>query len=112
MVKILDSNYLKVDLERVANNTTQMNAEYKTQLLGLIKDFEDFFDEKTGDWDTNPVDLELNPRFKKFHCKYYLVHRINKEHFCRRLECLLKIVVITMIQQSQYGTPIFIISDK
>ena len=30
MVKILDSNYVKVDLEWVANNTTQMNTEYKT----------------------------------------------------------------------------------
>ena len=52
LVKIIDSTYVKADLKQVANNTTHMNAEERTQILRLLKDFEDLFDVTLGDWDT------------------------------------------------------------
>ena len=39
LVKILDSTYARSDLENVDANTTQLNAEYITQLLSLLKNF-------------------------------------------------------------------------
>ena len=79
LVKIFDSTYEKSDLKQVADNATQLNTEEKTQLLRLLKYFEDLFDDTLGDWDTEPIDLELKPYSKPFNCKYYLVPRINKE---------------------------------
>ena len=61
MVKILDINYAKADLNQVDNNTTQLNYEERTLLLSLIENLEEFFDGTLGDWATEPVNLELEP---------------------------------------------------
>ena len=81
MVKIFDSNYVKAYLKQVADNATQLNAEEITQLISLLKDFDDLFGGTLGDWATEPVDLELNPGSKPFNSRYYPVPRINKETF-------------------------------
>ena len=86
LVKILDSNYEKADLKQVANNATQLNTEEKTQLLRVLKYFEEFFDGTLGDWDTELIDLELKPYSEPFNCKYYPVPRINKETFFKELQ--------------------------
>ena len=49
MVKILDSTYEKACLKQVADNSTQMNSEERTQLLSLPEDFEELFDGTLGD---------------------------------------------------------------
>ena len=89
-----------------------MNSEERTQLLRLLKYFEDLFDRNIGDWDTETADLELKPYSKTFNCKYYLVPRINKYTFLKDLESLVEIGVLTPVQQSQYSTPVFSIPNK
>ena len=71
------------DLKQVTDNATQLKAEERIQLLSLLKYFEDLFDGTLGDWDTDPVNLELKPNSKPFNSKYYPVPRINKETFCK-----------------------------
>ena len=58
MVKILESTYSKSDLEQVVNSS-HMNDEERTLLFSLLEDFKDFFDGTLGNWDTDPVDLEV-----------------------------------------------------
>ena len=41
-----------------------------------------------------------------------MVSIINKETFHKEIQRLLKLVVLTLVQHSQYGTPIFIIPKK
>ena len=48
MVKSVGSTYAKSDLKQVADNATQLNAEERTQLLSLLKDFEELFDGTLG----------------------------------------------------------------
>ena len=43
-----------------------MNADKGTQLLRLLEYFKDLSDGTLGDWDTVPVNLELNPCSKQF----------------------------------------------
>ena len=89
-----------------------MNAEERTQILIILQYFEGLLDGTLRDWYTYPVDSELNPYSKLFHCKYYPVPRINKEKFFKELKWLVKIGVLTPVQQSQYSTPVFIIPKK
>ena len=56
--------------------------------------------------------MELKPDSKPFNCKYYPLPRINKENYCKELKCLVEIGVLIPLQQSQYGTPVFIIPNK
>ena len=86
-----------------------MNHEKITQLLRLLDYFEGFFDGTLGDWDKEPVNLELNPNSKTFNSKYYPPPRINEETFVKDLKRLVKIGVLTPVQHSQYGTLVFII---
>ena len=81
-------------------------------LLSLLEDFESFFDRTLGDWATEPVGLELNPDSKPFNSRYYPVPRINKEKFRKEIKRLVEIGVPKLVQQSQYGTPVFIIPKK
>ena len=38
-MKILDSNYAKADLKHVADNESHLNAEERTLVLSLLKEF-------------------------------------------------------------------------
>ena len=89
-----------------------MNSKERTILLRLLKDFEDSFGVTLGDWDTETFDLELNPGSRPFNSKYYPVSIINKENFRKYLKRLVEIGVLTPVQHSQYGTPVFIIPKK
>ena len=110
-MKILEIAYAKSDFYQVANNSTQLNAEEKTLWLRPLKDSEDLFDGNLWDWDTETIDLELKTGYKHFNSKYYPVHIINKETFHKDLKRLVGIGVLTLVQYSQYGTPIFIIKS-
>ena len=111
-MKILGSAYSRADPEQVASNVTQLNNEWRNQLLSPLRYFEEFFDGTPGNWDTEPVFLELNPYYKIFHSRYSTVPIINKELFRKELKCLVKTELLTPVQKSQYGTPIFIIPNK
>ena len=112
IMKILDSTYMKADLEQLVANTSQLNAEERILLLSLLKDFKDLFYGTLGNWATEPIDLELNPDSKPFNSRYYPVPRINKELFRKESNCLVEIGVLTPVQQIKYGTPVFIIPKK
>ena len=81
MVKILNITYVKADLKQVDGNVIYMNAEERTLLLNILEEFEDFLNGTLGDWDTEPVYLEIKPDFKPFNSRYYLVPRINTAFF-------------------------------
>ena len=65
-----------------------------------------------GDWATEPINLELNTGSNSLNSKYYPVPIMNKENFLKELKLLVGIGVLTPVQQSQYVTPVFIISEK
>ena len=112
LVKILNINYVKANHNNVADNTTQQNAEERTQLLRLLEDIEDLFGGTLGYWGTELVDLELKLYSKPFNCKYHPVPRNNKETFCKDSKCLFKRRLLTTVQKISFGTPVFIIPKK
>ena len=65
MVKILDSSYVQEELKQVAYTSSQLNDKERTMLLSLLKDFNGLFDSNLGAWATEPVNLELNPYYKR-----------------------------------------------
>ena len=104
IVKILDNKYEQADLDKVAADAEQLDKHQERKLLSLLKDFEDIFDRKLGHWETEPIDIELKPEHKP--------PRINKATFKQELLRLVDIGVLTPVQQSEYGTPVFIIPKK
>ena len=101
-MKILNSTYFKEYLEQVAANSTQMIYEEKNQLLRIFQDFEKFYGVTLGYWDKELVNLKLNPDYKLFHCKWYLVPRINKDVFSQGA------VLLIENRSVKYGTTVSI----
>ena len=81
-------------------------------LLHLLKDLENLFDGTLARWNTEPEDIEINPDATPSSSRYYPTPNINKETFRKELARLVKISVSTSVQQSEYDTPVFIISKK
>ena len=55
-------------------------------MLSILNEFEDSFDVSLVEWDTYPVELELNSESKTVNSKYYLAPRINKENLQKELQ--------------------------
>ena len=70
------------------------------------------FDGTLGNWATDTVNLKLKPGSKPFNRRYYPIPKINKEFSYEDLKRLVEIGVLTPVQQSKYGTPVFIILNK
>ena len=81
-------------------------------LLSQLKYFEEIFDRKLGKWNTYPVYIKINPDSKPLVCRYFPVPHINKETFRKEITRLIEIGVLTPVQQSEYGTLVFIIAKK
>ena len=103
---------MNANLKQVADNTTHLNSEERTQLLRIHKDFEDLFDSTLGYWGTELVNLDINPYFKPFNCKYYLFPIINKETFRKEPKLLVKVGALTLVQYIQCSILLFIIPKK
>ena len=78
----------------------------------MLLDFEDIFDGTLGHWKTEPVEIELKPGSKPYSGRYYPVPKINKETFKKELLRLVDIGVLDRVEQSEYGTPVFIVPKK
>jgi hypothetical protein len=56
ILKILDSDYKKADLEEVVAKATQLSASQQQKLLKLLRKYKDIFDGTLGQWKTDPVE--------------------------------------------------------
>jgi hypothetical protein len=81
-------------------------------LLRLLQKYEALFDGTLGKWNTDPVNIELSKDAKPVSSQYYPVPKINKETFRKELLCLVDIGVLTPVQDSEWGMPVFIIPKK
>ena len=112
VVKILDADYEKANLDEVVENATSLNREQKRKLLKTLKKFERLFDGTLGRWKTDPVKIQLKEGAKAVNSRWYPVPKINKETFKKELERLVKIGVLEVVHESEWGTPVFIIPKK
>ena len=60
LIHILDAKYEKANLRAiVTGNCTHLSDPEQTKLLELLQEFEELFNGKLGDWDCNPVSLQV-----------------------------------------------------
>ncbi len=67
LIQILDAKYEKVDLRAITENCTHLSDPDKQKLLELLQEFEELFDGTLGDWDCEPVSLQLREGAKPCH---------------------------------------------
>jgi hypothetical protein len=69
LIQILDAKYEKVDLGALVDDdcNRHLSAPEKASLLELLQEFEELFDGTLGDWDCDPVSLELREGARPYH---------------------------------------------
>ena len=94
-VKILDAKYKKADLPSIVdNNCSHLSLHQQTSLLKLLTDYEELFHGTLGEWDTEPVSLELKEGTKPYAGKPYPIPRVHREALRKEVERLCELGVL------------------
>ena len=112
MIRILDSDYQKVNLKEIIRGAKNLSQKEKKLLYNLLMKYEDIFDGSLGKWETDPVDFELVKGAKPHSQRHYPIPHLYKKVFKKELDRLEKLGVLEKVQQSEWGTPTFIIPKK
>ena len=70
-------------------------------LLELLTEFEELFDGTLGDWNTEPMSLELKEGTKPYHGKAYPVPQSRKETTIKELNRLYRLGVLEFQPESK-----------
>ena len=112
LIKILDAKYQKADLKQVVQGARHLTDNERDQLYKLLMKYEDIFDGTLGEWETTPVDFELVEGAKPHSQRHYPMPHLHKETFKKELDRLVKLGVLEVVQNSEWGSPTFIIPKK
>ena len=112
-VKILDTKYEKGDPPSIVNdNCSHLSLHQRTSLLKLLTKFEELFDGTLGEWDTEPVSLELKEGAKPYAGKPYPIPRIHRETLKKEVERLCELGVLKWQPESEWASQSFIVPKK
>ena len=111
--RILDAKYDKANLvEVVKNNCKHLSVERQSEILNLLRQYEDLFDGTLGDFYTEPVHLNLKKDAVPKHHKPFPVPKIHEVTLRNELTRLCKIGVLKKCSDSTWASPTFIIPKK
>ena len=112
IINILDSKYEKANLRAVIEGAKHLNTKEKELLYKLLSQYQDVFDGTLGAWKTEPVEFEMHDDAKPHNQRYYPVPHLYKKTFKKELDRLVKLGVLEKVQESEWGSPTFIIPKK
>ena len=112
MVRILDSTYEKADLQEVVQLAKHISSQQRSMLYQLLQKYEEIFDGGLSDWETEPVDFEFQEGAKPHSQRHFPVPHIHKETFKKELLRLVELGVLEVVNESEWGSPTFIIPKK
>ena len=113
VTKILDAHYKQANLaEVVEKHCSHLSKERRNKILQVLKQYEDLFDGTLGDFQTEPIHLELKEGTKPKHHRSFPVPKIHEETLKKELVRLCKIGVLKKCSNSVWASPTFIIPKK
>eukprot|EP00804_Cyclotella_cryptica_P020334 CCRYP_014060-RA/>CCRYP_014060-RA protein AED:0.31 eAED:0.31 QI:0/-1/0/1/-1/1/1/0/510 len=113
VVHILDAKYEKADLQSVVcTNCTHLSVQDQNKLLELLTEYEELFDGTLGDWNTDPVSLELMEGAKPYHGQPFPMPKIHEEIIIKELNRLCGLGVLEFQTASEWASATFIKPKK
>jgi hypothetical protein len=110
LIEILDAKYEKANLRAITKEECldHLSATEKDKLLKLLQEFEELFDGTLGDWDCNPVSLQLKEGAQPYHGRPFShVETLKKE-----IQRLCYLGVLKWQADSEWALPTFIIPKE
>ena len=96
----------------MVRNAIHLNPRQREMLYTLLITYKDIFDVDLGEWKTDPVDLELKEGAEPHSQQHYPIPRIHRDVFKKYLDRLVKLGVLERTNESEWGSPTFIIPKK
>ena len=113
VTKILDAKYEKADLPKVVEeNCAHLTSDQQDALLKLLQKHEEMFEGQLGEWKGEYVHFELRKDAKPFRGRPFQVPRIHRDTIKKEIKRLCEIGVLEPIEESEWGSPSFIIPKK
>ena len=112
VVRILDANYKKADLQAVVDSCSHLNTDERQMLLKLLTDFEPLFDGTLGAWKTTPISFELKEGARPFHGRAFPIPKVYKETIMKEIKRLCELGVLEWQPTSEWAAPSFIQPKK
>jgi len=108
-IKILDAKYEAANLDELVSESTNLDIDQQKALRYLLGKYEDLFDGTLGDFDTDPISLEIKPGMNPVHSKPFPIPHIRKETFYKELCRMEALGILKKDSNSQWASPTFII---
>ncbi|MFM8588489.1 MAG: RNase H-like domain-containing protein [Bacteroidota bacterium] len=112
VVRILDANYKKANLQEIVNSCTHLSSEEQEMLLELLTEYEPLFDGTLGAWKTTPVSFELKEGAKPYHGRAFPIPKVHKETLMKEIRRLMELGVLEWQPESEWAAPSFIQPKK
>ncbi|GKY96404.1 hypothetical protein MPSEU_000599900 [Mayamaea pseudoterrestris] len=110
--EILSAKYNKVSTDEVADQSTHLNEEQRTDLKRLLRRFPALFSGKLGKYPHELVHIDIDPQAKPVHKRHYPVPRVHEQTFKEELDRLVELGVLEPCGRSEWAAPTFIIPKK
>jgi hypothetical protein len=111
--KILVAEYKPAILEEVTQMCNNLNTEEQSQLLKLLQKYEHLFDGTLGEFNMDPISLQLIYKgVKPVHAHPYTVPRGVEQQLRTEIARLVDIGVLEEDYTSEWASPTFAISEK
>ena len=109
---ILNTTSEKANIPEISSKASLLTSNKKSDLRSLLTNHEIIFDYYIGDWDTEPVSLELKPGVTLYHGKSYPVTVNSKSKFKQELQCLISLGILEKDSNIPLAAPSFTIPKK
>ena len=113
MVKILDTNYQKADVQAIVEtHCNHLTATQKQQLQKLLLAFEQLFDGTLGDWKTKPVSFQLKEGVEPYHGQAFPMPKVHMKTLMREVQWLVDLGVLEVQHLSMCCTILYPTKEK
>ncbi len=110
--EILRADYKPFDINEIVQKQMHLFSDKRKQLLQALKDFQELFQGKPGEYKRKLIELELLPNTKLFYAKPFSIPKANQQITKDELSRLEDIGILTKVPSSKWAAPTFVIPKK
>src|SRR5210317_31283 len=107
---ILDAKYSPADIREEVHKCTELNNSERKELLSLLNKYQNLFDGSLGEWQTQPIKIELKLEAKPYRARPYPVSQSQEQKLKDEVERLCKWGILKKCNNSEWAAPMFSIS--
>jgi len=112
LAEILPADYKPLDINEVVQKQTHLCSDERDELLQALKDFQELFQGKPGEYKGKPIELELLSNTKPFYAKPFSIPKAYQQITKDEISRLENIGILTKVPSSEWAAPTFVIPKK